>query len=75
MNPHMASSLAASADVLLFGNLTKYIIRDTGKIRVRKLIERFAEFDQSGFIAFMSTDGGLQDAGTHPVKKLQMAAS
>jgi hypothetical protein len=30
---------------------------------------------KTGFIGFMSTDGGLQDAVTHPVQKLRMAAS
>jgi HK97 family phage major capsid protein len=70
----MASSMAADADLLLFGDFSKYIIRDTGRICIRRLVERYAEYDQTSFIGFMSTDGGLQDAGTHPVKKLRIAA-
>jgi hypothetical protein len=34
-----------------------------------RLNERYADFGQVGFIAFMRIDGNLVDAGTHPIRK------
>lgn len=69
----MASTVQASAKTMLFGQLSKYIIREVGKIRLERLRERFAEYNQIAFIGFMSFDGVLLDAGTNPVKHYQMA--
>jgi HK97 family phage major capsid protein len=71
INQSMASALAQSAKVVLFGALRKYKIRDVRTLRLRRLVERYGEFDQEGFVAFHRTDGDLLDAGTHPVKYLQ----
>jgi hypothetical protein len=38
---------------------------------VLRLNERYADFGQVGFIAFMRIDGNLVDAGTHPINLLQ----
>jgi len=73
-NQSMASSLEASAKTLLFGDLSKYMIREVGSIRLQRLTERFAEYNQQAFVAFMSFDGGLLDAGTEPVKYLQQSS-
>jgi len=70
INQDMASSVAASAKTLLFGQLNRYKIRQVGSMRFRRLDERYADYDQVGFIAFLRQDGGLLDAGTHPVKHL-----
>lgn len=75
INQHMASSVAASNKTLLFGALNKYIVRDVGPIRLRRLVERYADNDQEAFIAFSRHDGNLLDAGTNPVKHLIQAAS
>lgn len=74
VNQQMASSIAASAKTVLFGDLSKYMIRDVATIRLRRLVERYADTDQEAFIAFMRSDGDLLDAGTNPVKVLQQAA-
>lgn len=58
---------------MLFGDMSRYKIRDVSVIRIRRLVERFADTDQEGFVAFMRTDGNLLDAGTHPVKHLLQA--
>lgn len=71
----MASSIAASAKIILFGALGKYKIRDVAGLRVRRLGELFAQYDQEGFVAFFRTDGNLLDAGSNPVKYMQMASS
>lgn len=70
-NQHMAA-IAASAKVIAFGALNKYKIRDVSGFRLRRLVERYADTDQEGFIAFSRHDGNLLDAGTHPVQVLQM---
>lgn len=68
----MASTIQALAKVILFGQLAKYKIRDVAGIRLRRLDERFADTDQVGFVALSRHDGNLLDAGTAPVKYMQM---
>jgi HK97 family phage major capsid protein len=69
-NNDMASTLVASNKTMLFGDLSKYMIRRVRGIRLRRLVERYADTDQEGFVAFLRCDGDLIDAGTHPVKYL-----
>jgi HK97 family phage major capsid protein len=66
INQHMAV-MAANAKSVLFGQLSKYLIRDTAQITLLRLDERFADFHQVAFLAFSRHDGDLLDAGTHPV--------
>jgi len=73
LNNDMASTIATTAKTIIFGQLTKYKIRDVQIIIVRRLVERYAEYNEEGFVAFMRSDGALIDAGTHPVKYLQQA--
>jgi HK97 family phage major capsid protein len=70
-NQQMASTIASTNKTVVFGALSKYKIRDVSTIRLRRLVERYADYDQEGFVAFMRCDGNLLDAGTHPVKVLQ----
>jgi HK97 family phage major capsid protein len=60
--------MAANAKSILFGDLSKYIIRDVVEISLQRLDERFADFHQVAFLAFSRHDGNLLDAGTRPVK-------
>jgi HK97 family phage major capsid protein len=57
----------AAAKSFLFGLLSKYLIRDVEDIRLVRMDERYADYDQVGFTAFMRSDGDLLDAGTRPV--------
>lgn len=41
---------------VLFGDFSKFIIRDAGSVRLRRLDERWAEKDQTGFIGFLRSD-------------------
>lgn len=60
--------MAANADSMLFGDLTKYKMRRVaGGTTVMRLVERYADYLQVGFQAFLRADGNLLDAGTHPV--------
>lgn len=74
INQSMASP-AASADCMIFGDLSAYWIRTVRDVAVIRLEERYADYLQTGFFAYSRVDGLLVDAGTHPVKKYRCAAS
>jgi HK97 family phage major capsid protein len=73
VNQSMSSTFTTGQKLVLFGDLSKYLIRDVSTIRLVRLEERYADTDQIAFIAFMRTDGNLLDAGTRPVKWLALA--
>lgn len=75
INQSMASALAQAAKVLLFGQMSKYKVRDVASIRLRRLDELYAATDQVAFVAFLRSDGQLLDAGTAPVRHLTMKKS
>jgi HK97 family phage major capsid protein len=70
INQSMVSSIGSGNKTVLYGKFSKYKIRDVAELRLRRLIERYADSDQVGFVAFTRADGNLLDAGTHPVKYL-----
>lgn len=70
----MASSVAASAKTILYGDLKRYKVREVGNLRLYRMEERFRTEDQDGFVAFMRADGNLLTAG-NPVKYLQQAGA
>jgi HK97 family phage major capsid protein len=72
INQSMASP-GSSAKKVIFGDLSKYIIRDVRDFTLLRLDERFAELGQVAFLAFSRHDGDLLDAGTDPVKYMQQA--
>lgn len=74
INTHVAD-MAASAKSIIYGDLSKYKIRDVSEITLLRLDERFADYHQVAFLAFSRHDGDLVDAGTHPVKYYINAAS
>jgi HK97 family phage major capsid protein len=67
--------MAANAKSVLFGDLSKYLIRDVLGITLLRLEERYAEFHQVAFLAFSRHDADLLNAGTAPVKQFVNAAS
>lgn len=66
-------TIAAAKKVMLFGDFNRYVVRRVREFAVRRLAERYAEFDQVGFIGFARYDGELLD--TAAVKHLITAAS
>ncbi len=59
---------AANADSLLFGDMSTFKVREVaGGTTVLRLVERYADYLQIGFIAFQRFDSQLVDAGTHPI--------
>lgn len=81
LNSNMASSLAASAKVLLFGDFSKYVIRDVagdGGLTIVRQSETYATSGQIGWVAIHRSSGLLLTANAttyNPVKHLVMAAS
>jgi HK97 family phage major capsid protein len=74
VNNDMAA-MAASAKPISFGDHSYYKIRRVNGITVVRINELYVESGQVGFLAFESADGGLADAGTHPVRAFQNSAS
>lgn len=74
-NNDMTDTMAASADVLIFGDLTKYKVRQVNQVRLYKLMERHREDDCTALVAFVRADGRILNAGGNPIKKLRMAAA
>lgn len=63
--------IAASQTTVAFGDTKKFIARRVKDLSVMKLVERYAELGQVGFVSFARLDSKLLDAGTHPVNVLQ----
>lgn len=72
INQHM-DVIAAANDVITYGDHKQYYIREVTGVVMLRLVERYAENLQVGFLAYQRSDGDLIDAGTNPVKKLRMA--
>jgi HK97 family phage major capsid protein len=70
INQSMTSTISSGQKTIVYGALKKFKIRDVSSIRMRRLVERFADADQEAFVLFMRADSQLLDAGTHPIKFL-----
>lgn len=56
MEPAVAGVPVTAKKHVLFGDMSKFMIRDAGSVRLRRLDERWAEKDQVGFIGFLRSD-------------------
>jgi HK97 family phage major capsid protein len=65
---------AASANSMLFGDMSCFKLRKVGDITLIQLRERYADYLQTGLIAYLRADTNLIDAGTHPIVVGQQAA-
>lgn len=74
MNSMMDGTLATGNKTALFGDLAAYKLRIVNSIRLRTLTERYADTDQTGFIAWIECDGCLLNpsgtAALNPVRHL-----
>jgi HK97 family phage major capsid protein len=69
VNQSMAVAAGSgSGKSILYGQLSKYYVRDVMDIQLLRLDELYAEYGQVAFLAFSRSDGDLLDAGTHPIK-------
>jgi HK97 family phage major capsid protein len=72
VNQDMAN-IGAGAVPIIFGNFSKFWVRKVNGLGIQRLNERYAEFDQVGFVTFVRVDSAVVDA--RAIKKLTMAAS
>lgn len=66
------ASMAANAKPVVFGDVSGYWIRDVMGITVRRLVERYADYHQVGFVAILRTDGAIING--NGLRALTMAA-
>lgn len=71
INQNMASSIATTNVTMLYGLFSKFLIRDVGPVRIFRLTERYRDYDQDGFVAFMRTDSDA--INTSAIKKMTQA--
>lgn len=62
INPAL-SDIGSGNKSVLFGPMEKYAVRIVRDIAIRRLDERYADFDQIGMLGFMRMDGEVLDAG------------
>jgi HK97 family phage major capsid protein len=74
VNNDMAN-MAASAKSILFGDMSKYFIRDAMGQQLFRITDKYIESGQVGFLVFSRSDGRLVDAGTNPIKYYQNSAT
>lgn len=67
--------MAASANSIVFGDLSKYVIRRVRDVQIIRLDELYAANGRIGFLAWSRADGKLIDAGGNPVKHFTNSAS
>lgn len=74
VNHSMASSVASGNKTVLYGDFSYYKLRRVGpSLQIVRLVERFAEKRQTGYIGYASADGNLMrpnSAASCPVKHL-----
>jgi len=73
INNAMASSIAASAKTVLFGDFSKHMIRDIGDIEIIRLNERYADKYQTGFLAINRCDAKVMQSSA--IKRITQPAS
>ena len=66
-------SMAAGAKFMFAGDFDQFILRRVRYLVLKRLVERYAEFDQTGFLAFHRFGCVLQD--TAAIKALQGKAA
>ena len=68
VNNNMASSIASAAITMLFGDFSKYYIRQAGDLEVIRMDERYADAYQTGFMVVERVDAKV--AQSNAIKKL-----
>jgi len=69
-------SMASNTDPIAFGDFSAYLVRHVGGMTIKRLDERFADADQTAFIAFHRVDGRLLAANAttyNPIQVINMA--
>ena len=75
-NNYMASTIATTNVTMLYGDFKYYKAREVGQIMLQKLVERFIEKLQTGYMAYQAYDGRLQtwtNTAVAPIKRMTQA--
>lgn len=75
INQDVADSGTFANKFMLYGDFSKYVIRDVRGFELLVLRERYADYHQVGVFGFLRTDGRMIDAGQNPIKYMAHAAS
>ena len=73
INQEMDATVVTDNTIMLAGMLTKFKIREVEGIRFYRLTEVERRNDKDVFLAFQSFDSRLLDAGTKPIKAMDVA--
>lgn len=65
---YMDSTIASTKRTILFGDFSKYVVRDAMDIQIVRMDERYAEYGQVAFVALMRSDARYLN--TAAVKRL-----
>ena len=65
--------MAAGTKSIAFGDFKAYHVRTIEGVTVKRLVERYADYDQVGYVAFARFGGNLMD--TEAIKVITQAAS
>jgi HK97 family phage major capsid protein len=75
INQHMAS-MAANAKSILFGDFSKYLIRDVMDVLILRFTDSaYAKKAQVGFLAWARADGNMIDASNESIRYLANSAT
>lgn len=69
------AEMAANAKSVLFGDFSNYFVRDVQGVELYRIVDKYIESGQVGFVAFSRHDGLLVDAGGNPIKYYQNSAT
>ena len=75
INQDVADFGTAGNKFMLYGDFSKYIIRQVLGYQVMVLRERYADYHQVGILGFARFDGNLIDAGAGAIKHMAQATS
>jgi HK97 family phage major capsid protein len=64
---------AHSAKAVLFGDLSKFLVRRVGGTSIFRFNEKYMDSLNVAFMAWERVDSDLLDAGTHPIAILENA--
>jgi HK97 family phage major capsid protein len=74
-DPGTNGSPAVGNQCVLYGAWSNFWVRIVKDFTLLRLIERYADFFQVGYVGFSRADARLVDAGQHPIKYLQSNVS
>ena len=72
-NNHMQATVATATKTMLFGDFSKYKVREVAGVRTQVLNELYANTGEIGIQSFQRFDGNILNAGVAPIKHMLQA--